>query len=206
MPVCPDGETRKVTRDNVDEYANLVLKTRTKEASKQLKALKDGFNIIFPVNKLITLTWKDLEEKVRGPSEISVADLKSITDYSNCNPQNEYIQRFWRVFSTFTNQQKSMFLKFVWGRDRMPSVEDLGSQKFKIVLFEESKSNNHDGIFPEAHTCFFQVNLPRYTTDGACKSKTLYAIETCGSIDTDFYVNDRGSNRGYDSDFDLDDY
>ena len=61
---------------------------RTEEASKQLKALKEGFNIIFPIDELITLTWKDVEERVRGPSEISVNDLKSIANYSNCSPEN----------------------------------------------------------------------------------------------------------------------
>ena len=58
----------------------------------------------------------------------------------------------------------------------------------------------HNKQFPCAHTCGFTIDLPRYTTDEACKSKILYTITMCGEIDTDgsYYNNDL--EAGYDSD------
>ena len=130
------------------------------------------------------MTWKEVEERVRGPDEISTDALKSISDYDYCDANNEYVQRFWRVFDAFTNKEKSMFLKFVWGRSRLPGKERLRDRLFKIALM----TSRGDGHFPMSHTCFFTVDLPCYTNDEICKTKILYAITTCGSIDTDNYA------------------
>lgn len=185
VPVVRDGQNKKVLYEDVEEYNRLVLKTRAEEGLKQMKAIKEGFEIIFPISTLNILNWRDVEERIRGPSEISVEALKSITEYSSCSADNEYVKRFWRVFEEFTNEQKSRFLKFVWGRARLPPAERLKEQPFKLVLFDDYRFTNHDLHFPEAHTCFFQFDLPRYTNDESCKAKILYAIEACGDIDTD---------------------
>jgi hypothetical protein len=185
VPVCDYGDKRKVQYDEIDEYHRLILKTRADEGSKQIEAMKEGFELIFPMSILGILSWRDVEERVRGPSEISVAALKSITEYSSCSSDNEFVKRFWRVFEEFTNEERSMFLKFAWGRGRLPPTERLKDQNFKLYLFDQYKFTDHNLHFPEAHTCFFQFDLPRYTTDEACKSKILYAIAACGEIDTD---------------------
>lgn len=197
------GQTKAVGWDDVEEYHKLVLKTRAEEGQKQIQAMREGFELIFPMSVLTILNWRDVEERVRGPSDISAAALKSITEYSNCSSDNDYVKRFWRVFEEFTNEQKSMFLKFVWGRARLPPTERLKDQPFKFVLLDDYRFTEHDTHFPEAHTCFFQFDMPRYTNDEACKSKILYAIEACGEIDTDnssYSIADDGGNYDTDSD------
>jgi hypothetical protein len=201
VELCEGGYEKKVTRENVEEYNSLVLDARFDEGTKQIEAMKEGFNVIFPVNILNILTWKDVETRVRGPSEITVQALKSITEYTSSSADNEYVLRFWRVFEEFTQDERSMFLKFVWGRSRLPPDERIQEQKFKIFLMDQSKFENHDLHFPESHTCFFQFDLPRYTTDDSAKAKILYAITACGEIDTDnssYSIADAGGD--YDSD------
>lgn len=185
VPICPDGESRKVTYDDIAEYHKLILETRASEGSKQMQSMREGFEIIFPMSILGILSWKDVEERVRGPTEIAVAALKSITEYSSCSADNEYVERFWRCFEEFTNEDRSKFLKFTWGRARLPPADRLQDQKFKIYLMDSSRYTDHNTHFPESHTCFFQLDLPRYTTDEACKAKILYAVYACGEIDTD---------------------
>ena len=185
IPLVTGGADKPVLFEEVEEYHKLVLKTRAEEGHKQMEAMKEGFEIVFPTSILTILSWRDVEERVRGPSEISVAALKSITEYSNCSADNDFVKRFWRVFEEFTNEERSEFLKFVWGRARLPPSERLKEQPFKLVLLDDYRFNDHVIHFPEAHTCFFQLDLPRYTTDEACKSRILYAIQACGEIDTD---------------------
>ena len=180
VPLYEGGENINVEHKDVDKYHELVLKTRFEEGKQQLKAMRQGFEIIFPMSYLNILSWEDVEERVRGPSEISVDALKSITNYTNCASNNKYVLRFWRVFTGFTNSERSMFLKFVWGRSRLPTMERLQDQKFKIALLEGRGDH-----FPRSHTCYFTLDLPSYQTDEKCRSKMLYAITTCGSIDTD---------------------
>jgi hypothetical protein len=43
-----------------------------------------------------------------------------------------------------------------------------------------------DTFLPKAHTCFFSINLPRYSSAEVMKTKILYAINNCVEMDADF--------------------
>jgi len=92
---------------------------------------------------------------------------------------------FWEILPTFTRKEKEMFLRFVWGRSRLPNPENF-DEKFVIM---DMKLNN-DIVLPVSHTCFFQFELPRYSTKEIMKKKILYASNNCLAIDTDHNVND----------------
>ncbi|CAI2369874.1 unnamed protein product [Moneuplotes crassus] len=185
ISLCPKGHERKVLYEETDEYHQKVIEARINEFSKQFEMVKEGFEVIMPTSCLKILDSRYFEQRVTGPSVISSDILKSITYYSNCSADNEYIQRFWRVFDAFSNQERCMFLKFVWGRARLPPPERLNNQNFKILLADNYRHNNPDDRFPQAHTCYFQFDLPKYSTDEVCSQKILYAIKSCGGIDTD---------------------
>ena len=42
-----------------------------------------------------------------------------------------------------------------------------------------------DALFPVAHTCFFSLELPAYTSAAICRERLLYAITHCLAIDID---------------------
>jgi len=46
--------------------------------------------------------------------------LKSITTFPNNGSDHEVIPRFWRVFEAWSDVERSAYLKFVWGRSRLP--------------------------------------------------------------------------------------
>jgi len=39
--------------------------------------------------------------------------------------------------------------------------------------------------FPQAHTCFFQIDVPNYVSDEMMRSRIATACELCGEMDTD---------------------
>lgn len=39
--------------------------------------------------------------------------------------------------------------------------------------------------FPQAHTCFFQLDIPDYADDEICFKRLVEASTFCGEIDTD---------------------
>ena len=43
MPLCSDGESKKVTKANIDEFTELVLEARKNEAKEQVEAIREGF-------------------------------------------------------------------------------------------------------------------------------------------------------------------
>lgn len=74
-----------------------------------------------------------------------------------------------------------MYLKFVWSRSRLP-IDMKGmrrSHRVEVCTYMDKQS------LPQAHTCFFQIDIPVYTEDKIMRSKLLTAITMCGEIDTD---------------------
>ncbi len=48
-----------------------------------------------------------------------------------------------------------------------------------------SSPTNNDITLPISHTCFFQLELPRYTHLEVMRKKLLYAVTECRAIDAD---------------------
>jgi hypothetical protein len=88
---------------------------------------------------------------------------------------------FWNVFKTLTEEERSQYLKFVWGRSRLPiNIDNLS----KTHCIEYFKSRSKDSL-PISHTCFFRIDLPDYSSEEILKKRLVYAFSYCGDIDTD---------------------
>lgn len=57
-------------------------------------------------------------------------------------------------------------------------------------LIAAGPKKNPDGYLPKAHTCFFSLNLPKYTSDEVMRTKIRYAIVHCVEMDADFRLAD----------------
>ena len=68
------------------------------------------------------------------------------------------------------------------GRSRLPLNAEAFPQRMKILNFNKEPP---DSYFPVAHTCFFQCELPAYSTIEIMRSKLRYAIFNCTAIDGD---------------------
>ena len=56
---------------------------------------------------------------------------------------------------------------------------------FVVEHAQALQSNNPDQYLPVSHTCFFQLELPKYSRLAILRSKLLFAIRNCASIDGD---------------------
>ena len=72
------------------------------------------------LDTLYYLTSVAIEKRVCGEKTVSVDLLKSITAYRNCSEDHEAIRRFWRVFESLSQEERQLYLSFVWGRSRLP--------------------------------------------------------------------------------------
>lgn len=80
--------------------------------------------------------------------------------------------------------ERSNFLKFVWGRSRLPLTASEFDCKFKISNMPKARQDP-DKYLPISHTCFFSIELPRYSTVDVLHQRLQYAITHCISIDAD---------------------
>jgi len=70
---------------------------------------------------------------------------------------------------------------FVWGQSRLPYNPNDFTQKFELW----PHPINNDSVLPVSHTCFFSLELPRYSRIEVMRDKILYAINNGYAIDTD---------------------
>lgn len=72
------------------------------------------------------------------------------------------VRWFWEVMEEFNTQERSLFLRFVWGRTRLPrSKADFRGRDFVLQVLD--KYNPPDHFLPESYTCFFLLKMPRYS-------------------------------------------
>jgi len=93
-----------------------------------------------------------------GQNIVSIERLKQITAYRNCSDTHDVIKRFWTVFESFSNDERVGYLRFVWGRTRLPLNEEEVTMQHTIQLDEYSSKVK----LPIGRTCFFRLELPPY--------------------------------------------
>jgi hypothetical protein len=182
VELIPNGKEKDVTFDNRHHYCDLVEQYRLHEFDRQAAAVRQGLACMVPYRLLSIFTWDQLEEFVCGKPTIDIALLRSVTEYSSCSVNDQHIQFFWQAMQEFTNEERSMFIRFTWGRSRLPLTSDGFPQRFKLQSFGKSPP---DSYLPISHTCFFSIELPRYSTLEIMKEKLRYAIYNCQAIDGD---------------------
>jgi len=176
------GADIDVTFETRAEFCDLVENYRLHEFDAQAQAVRRGLATMVPIKLLSLFTWDQLEMMVCGVAEIDVKLLQKVTEYSSCSATDEHVRFFWQALEEFSIDERAMFLRFTWGRSRLPLTAEGFPQRFKLQSFGKSPPDNY---FPVAHTCFFSLELPRYSSYDIMKDKLRYAIYNCQAIDGD---------------------
>lgn len=155
--LCPDGENKKVTHENYREFIDLTMKARLNEAENQLKWIKEGVQEVIDLNILTFLSFDEIEKRASG-GDIETEVLKSITSYTQMVADSQLAKWFWKMFEDFTQEERKLYLKFVWGRSKIPLDVSNLVYKHQITLYSywDPKS------LPKSHTCFFMIDIPPY--------------------------------------------
>jgi len=74
---------------------------------------------------------------VVGKEGVDVDRLKEMTTYRNCNENHETIKKFWKIMKSLSNDDLNLYLRFVWGRTRLPLKEEEVIENHTIQLDEE---------------------------------------------------------------------
>lgn len=174
VPLVSGGEDRYVTYDDRLEYCQLVKDVRMKESEAQIAAIKEGLTQVVPQQLLALLTWQELEVKVCGSPDIPIEELKQSTKYdSDLSPTSLNVKVMWEALESFTNEERSRFIRFITGRRRLPAT-----------IYIDSADTGPSSL-PTSATCSNALYLPSYTTVEQAASKLRYAAYNCVAIDTD---------------------
>lgn len=182
----PGSREISVTWNNRQEYVSSIVQFRLHELDFACDAMRAGLNSVMPRAGLSVLSWQELAQSVCGVAKINIDFLKENTVYDGYSSNDQTIKWFWDVLNKdFSQDDRVKFLRFVWGRSRLPLTSKAFVQKFKISPHSASASSNADMYLPEAHTCYFELDLPQYSSRAVLLNKLMFAITHCVSIDTD---------------------
>jgi len=183
----PNGANIDVTRDNMLEFMELVLKYRlVTRVEEPLRAMLLGFHDIIPQSLLTIFDFQELELMLCGMPNINVDDWFANTEYSglydlSSTPGGKIhtvCMWFWTVVNEMNDERRARLLQFVTGTSGVPAKgfgvlqgSDGDIRRFSIhsVTLEEC-------IYPRAHTCFNRIDLPVYQSREDLKERLETAI------------------------------
>eukprot|EP00930_Biecheleria_cincta_P024703 TRINITY_DN17656_c0_g2_i1.p1 TRINITY_DN17656_c0_g2~~TRINITY_DN17656_c0_g2_i1.p1 ORF type:complete len:2961 (+),score=516.66 TRINITY_DN17656_c0_g2_i1:894-8885(+) len=179
-PLLPDGARMRVTLETAPEYAEKLIRMRFEECKEQVALLRASMTTVIPMDYVALWGWQDLQLAVCGSPEIDIRILKKKAHYENCTPRDERVVYLWQLLEEMSQEDRQSFLSFCWGRSRLPPMEDspLWGDGFKITGASDLPADS----LPRAHTCFFQIDMPAYSSLEVCKARVLYAIRNCRSM------------------------
>lgn len=179
VPLCPDGEDRMVNQSNLEEFIQLTCDHYYKRGEQQLKWIKEGMHYIIPETIINLVQWNETEDRCCGMKTLDVEKLKGITEYYSCSEDTKVVKMFWNVFEELSDEDKTLYLRFVWGRSRLPY--DCSKLRYKHCI--QLCESMHKEALPESHTCFFMIDIPNYENEEILERRLKTAIQFCGEID-----------------------
>jgi hypothetical protein len=180
-----NGSSIPVTFHNREEYFQLVVSARLNEHRQQIEALRRGIAKIVPIQLLNLLTAAELEAFVCGEPNIDVDLLRRHTQYSGVSSDAPHVQYFWEVLERFDQRDRRRFIKFAWAQERLPADDQDFIRTHTRMLIKSADWSNMDGALPRADTCFFNLELPAYSSGDVLRKQLLYALSTAVTMDRD---------------------
>jgi hypothetical protein len=144
--------------------------------------VKEGIEFICGRKLLDALSWRYAEERCIGKHFIDIEYLKRFTKHeSHFEAQDSEMRKwFWEIFEEMDEEDRVLYLRFVNGQGKLST--DMSKLRYKHALRYQGGG---DAKLPIAHTCYFQIDIPRYTKKEIFREKLLIAIRNCADVDLD---------------------
>lgn len=179
VELCRGGRDIIVTFDNRQEFYDKMVTMRLSEFDKQCEALARGLDQVLPLRVLYLFSWEQLDVLASGSPTFDIELWKSKTESSSLSAH--VVALFWKVMESLTPKEQSGWVRFAWGRARLPPKKD-----FTTTMKLTSLGSSSTRALPLAHTCFFSVEMPNYTTEADMRHGLLTAIHygCCGILNS----------------------
>lgn len=146
-------------------------------------------------HKLCRYTPRQAERLVCGDADIDIDLLQDNTVYGDPTSDQKglkgdehEVKLFWKVLRSFDSKRRAEFLRFVYGRTRLPLRSDF-IRPFNIRHKTSVKVKPNEDL-PTAQTCFFRLYLPAFKHEESCSKMLLVAIREGLAMDADFDAED----------------
>ncbi|XP_013923631.1 PREDICTED: E3 ubiquitin-protein ligase HECTD1 isoform X3 [Thamnophis sirtalis] len=181
----PGGEDELVTMDNAEEYVDMMFDFCMHTGiQKQMDAFRDGFNRVFPMEKLSSFSHEEVQMILCGNQSPSWA-AEDIINYTE--PKLGYTRdspgflRFVRVLCGMSSDERKAFLQFTTGCSTLPPG---GLANLHPRLTVVRKVDATDASYPSVNTCVHYLKLPEYSSEEIMRERLLAA-----TMEKGFHLN-----------------
>ncbi|XP_036855203.1 E3 ubiquitin-protein ligase HECTD1 isoform X11 [Manis javanica] len=181
----PSGEDEMITMDNAEEYVDLMFDFCMHTGiQKQMEAFRDGFNKVFPMEKLSSFSYEEVQMILCGNQSPSWA-AEDIINYTE--PKLGYTRdspgflRFVRVLCGMSSDERKAFLQFTTGCSTLPPG---GLANLHPRLTVVRKVDATDASYPSVNTCVHYLKLPEYSSEEIMRERLLAA-----TMEKGFHLN-----------------
>ncbi|KAK1160566.1 E3 ubiquitin-protein ligase HECTD1-like isoform X1 [Acipenser oxyrinchus oxyrinchus] len=181
----PNGEDEMVTIDNAEEYVDLMFDFCMHTAiQKQMESFRDGFNRVFPMEKLSSFSHEEVQMILCGNQSPSwtAEDIINYTEPKlGYNRESPGFMRFVRVLCGMSSDERKAFLQFTTGCSTLPPG---GLANLHPRLTIVRKVDAADASYPSVNTCVHYLKLPEYSSEEIMRDRLLAA-----TMEKGFHLN-----------------
>ena len=185
IKLIPDGDEVAVTSGNLENYINKILDyTINGGIIEQIKSFVSGFSEIFPFTSLMLFSPDELtklsgKEVESWTKETLISVVHADHGYNSNSSQIEWLID---IMSSFNDDERRDFLKFLTGSPRLPFDGFNGlSPQFTVVMKHTEDGLKPDDYLPSVMTCANYLKLPSYSSKVIMRSRIIQAIKEGGN-------------------------
>ncbi|KAL1512943.1 hypothetical protein ABEB36_002442 [Hypothenemus hampei] len=172
VELIKNGKNTHLTIHNLHVYVQVLTHWMLYEGvARQMEALREGFDSVFPSRNLRVFQPEELEQVFCGNPMNHVAgwDIKTLMEC--CRPDHGYtadsraIRFLFEVLSSYDKEEQRKFVQFLTGSPRLPvgGFKAL-SPPLTVVRKTLEPNMNPDDFLPSVMTCVNYLKLPDYSS------------------------------------------
>ncbi len=180
--LIPDGARVEVTARSRLAFVRMVIARRRRLVLPAAEAMRRGMANIIPDRGIALCSDRDLRVLVCGPDQIDIEVLKRHTQYGRPFALGHpVVTAFWTVMERMSHRERQMVIRFAWGRNKLPPTEDAWAgtvfrfDPFYLAGPRGLVERKDESLF-EAHTCFFQLKVPFFSSAEVLRRKLILCI------------------------------
>ncbi|XP_043652504.1 E3 ubiquitin-protein ligase TRIP12 isoform X3 [Drosophila teissieri] len=184
IELCRGGRDTPVTVHNLHQYISLVTYWFLIEGvQKQFEALREGFDSVFPIQRLRMFYPEELEcvfcgsgsEQQQSRWETKMLQESCRTDHG-FHQESEAIQYLYEILASYNRDEQRAFLQFVTGSPRLPTGGFKAlTPPLTIVRKTLDENQNPNDYLPSVMTCVNYLKLPDYSSREVMRQKLKVA-------------------------------
>jgi hypothetical protein len=141
------------------------------------------------------VSYQELEEWIYGKKTIDVALLRRHAEWSPAGAGSESkraqeIEWFWEILEELSQEDRRKFIRFCFAQSTIPPNDEEFERRqirflIKPVQVTDKKKKDQSKLYqagdpdqrlPKADTCFFNLELPSYSSKEIMRRQLLFAV------------------------------